>query len=120
MSATEKSIEFRKKLIEFAIDIIKLTKSLPLTPENVIFINQIIRSATSIGANYSEAMFALTKLDFSHCLNICKKETNETLYWLEIIVRFNPKEKAKIQELQNRGNVFLKIFISSVKTSQRK
>ena len=119
MFATQKSHDFRDKLIEFAINIIKLTKSLPKTPESAIITYQIIKSATSMGSNYTEAMFALTKADFIHCLNICKKETGETLHWLEILLRLNPKQKDEIDLLLEASQSFLRIFVSSVKTSQK-
>ncbi|MBI2613500.1 MAG: four helix bundle protein [Candidatus Levybacteria bacterium] len=118
--ATKQSHEFRKKLIEFAIKIIKLTKTLPKTSENMIIFNQIIRSSTSIGGNYAEAIFALTRADFIHCLNICKKETSETLHWLEVLLRLNTSFSREIQSLVEETESYLKIFISSVKTSQSK
>lgn len=117
--ATEKSHEFRRGLINFAIQIISLTKKLPKTPENSIIIYQIIKSSTSIGANYTESMFALTRADFTHCLNICKKETGETLHWLEVLEILNPKLSKNISLLKIEAESYLKIFISSVKTSQK-
>ena len=117
--ATERSQEFRKKLIEFAIKLIRLTKILPKTPENLIIFNQAIRSSTSIGANYAEAIFALTRADFTHCLNICKKETAETLHWLEILLQLNPRFSKEIEIVANETESYLRIFISSVKTAQK-
>ena len=117
--ATKQSHEFRKKLIEFAIKIIKLTKLLPKTSENLIIFNQIIRSSTSMGGNYAEAMFALTRADFTHCLNICKKETAETLHWLEVLICLSPSFSKDIKPLINEAESYLKIFISSVKTTQK-
>lgn len=115
---SQRSHEFRKKLIESAIKIIKLTKILPRTPENLIIFTQVIRSSTSIGGNYAEAIFALTKADFTHCLNICKKETAETLHWLELLLQLNSKFLKEIDPLTKEAESFLRIFISSVKTAQ--
>ena len=117
--ATKRSHEFRKKLIEFAIKLIRLTKILPKTPENLIIFNQAIRSSTSIGANYAEAIFALTRADFTHCLNICKKETSETFHWLEVLLRLNSSYLKDINPLIKDAESYLKIFISSVKTAQK-
>lgn len=64
-------------------------------------------------------MFALTRADFTHCLNICKKETGETLYWLEVLEILNPKLSENISLLKIEAESYLKIFISSVKTSQK-
>ncbi len=118
MYATNKSHELRRKLIDFAIRIIKLTKKLPKNPESAVITYQIIKSATSMGANYAEAMFSLTKADFIHCLNICKKESSETLNWLEILIILNPELSGEINQLIIEAESYLKIFISSVKTSQ--
>lgn len=117
---TERSHKFRRELIDFAIKIIKLTKKLPKTPESAVIIYQIIKSSTSMGSNYTESMFALTKADFTHCLNICKKETAETLHWLEVLLIINPELSKEIEFLQGEAESYLKIFISSVKTSQKK
>lgn len=118
MFATQKSHEFRRKLIDFAIKIIHLTKTLPRNQENLIIFSQIIRSSTSIGANYAEAMFALTRADFIHCLNICKKETGETIHWLEILLKLNPKLESELKILIDETESYLRIFIASIKTSQ--
>ena len=116
--ATERSHEFRRKLIDFAIKTIHLTKKLPKSPETAVIIFQIIKSSTSMGSNYTESMFALTKADFIHCLNICKKETAETLHWLEVLLILNPKLSPDIESLKLEADGYLKIFISSIKTAQ--
>lgn len=65
-----KKEELQYRLKNFGFDIIKLTKILPKSEENKIFTNQIIRSSTSIGANYAEAIYGQTKQEFFHCLSI--------------------------------------------------
>lgn len=80
---------FKQRLITLVIDIIKLQKKLPKSLENSIFFKQIIRSSSSIGANYQEAQFAHTRKDFAQKLSISLKETNETIYWLELIHKAN-------------------------------
>lgn len=119
MNSTNKAHELRNRFIDFAIKVIRLTKKLPKNPENIIIIHQIIRSATSISANYAESMFGLTKADFIHCLNICKKETAETLNWLEVILKLNPNLSSEIKPLIDEGESYLRIFIASVKTAQK-
>ncbi|HVZ67780.1 MAG TPA: four helix bundle protein [Patescibacteria group bacterium] len=119
MLKTARNHEFRRKLIKLGIKIIALTKALPKTQENTIISNQIIRSSTSIGSNYTESMFALTKPDFIHCLNICKKETAETIHWLETLAILNSPLEQEIALISEETESYLKIFISSVKTAQR-
>lgn len=110
--------ELRERLIIFTIRILQLTKKIPDSIENQIFTKQIIRSSSSIGANYSEAMFAHSKTEFIHCLNISRKEANETLYWLEVFKRANNRY-AKIIDIEiDEALSILKILISSVKTAK--
>lgn len=71
--------------------------------------NQLIRSATSVGANYFEANGASSKKDFKNKIHICKKEAKETCYWLAIIEEFcNLKEEVK--SLQKEAHELLLIF----------
>ena len=79
-----KNLEQRTK--KFAVRIIKLSATLPKTPEGMVIRNQITKSGTSIGANYREANRARSRADFKNKIKICESEASETQYWLEIIV----------------------------------
>ena len=80
-------------------------------------INQLVRSATSIGANYVEANGASSKKDFRNKIFICKKESQETKHWLRMIVSCFPEEKEKAgelwQECQELTLIFHRIASSS-------
>jgi len=88
-----------ERTLEFAKKVIFLCKSLPKNTINFEFIKQIIRSASSIGANYREANEALGKKDFTHRLRISRKEAKETTYWLELILEANPEFRQKLEIL---------------------
>ncbi|HLB57488.1 MAG TPA: four helix bundle protein [Gammaproteobacteria bacterium] len=78
--------------------IIKLCKSLP---QNVItkpLIHQLIRSGTSIGANYMEANGASSRKDFRNKIFICKKETQETKHWLRMLAEGVPEKQAELKK----------------------
>jgi four helix bundle protein len=85
-----KNKEFSKKLEkrtrEFAVRIIQLSIRLPNAPEGRVIRNQIIKSGTSIGANYREANRARSKADFKNKIKICEREVSETQYWIEVIL----------------------------------
>lgn len=115
-----KTTELEKRLKLFGFDVIKLFRILPKTEENKILGKQIIRSSTSIGANYAEAIYGQTRQDFLHCLSICRKEANETLYWLEMILLTNPNLDNKLMHLIEENKQILRIFISSIKTIRSK
>lgn len=120
MENSKKREEFEKRLKKFAFNVIELIRLLPKTEENRIFAKQIIRSSSSIGANYAEAVYAQTGQEFFHCMNISRKETNETLYWLEMILYANPSFKVKSKTLIQENKELLRIFISSIKIIRSK
>ena len=82
--------EFAKKLEqrtrEFAVRIIRLSTTLPNTPEGMVIRNQITKSGTSVGANYREANRARSRADFKNKIKICESEASETQYWFEVII----------------------------------
>ncbi|MBI4709370.1 MAG: four helix bundle protein [Candidatus Portnoybacteria bacterium] len=97
--STNKYRELEERTTEFAKRIIRLCKELPTDNINKPLINQIIRSAGSVGANYREANEALGKKDFVHRLRIARKEAKETHHWLELIKEANPALEARMQNI---------------------
>ena len=79
----ERTAVFGEKIINFA-------KSLKRNPINNSLISQLVRSGTSVGANYMEADAASTKKDFRYRISICRKESKETRHWLRMIAKANP------------------------------
>ena len=108
--------EFSKQLEErtkqFAIDIIRLSTSLPNTPEGKVIRNQITKSGTSIGANYREANRSRSKADFYNKIKICESEASETVYWLEIISDLTWIDALKMQPIMTKAIEILAIFTS--------
>ncbi|CAN5376105.1 four helix bundle protein [soil metagenome] len=86
----DKSRLFEERTINFSLMIIRLIRGLVSSQENKIIANQVIRSATSIGANYAEANNAASKVDFRNKIFIAKKEAAETKYWLRLLSEVNP------------------------------
>ena len=119
-----KNKEFAKELEDrtrkFAVGIIKLSASLPKTPEALIIKNQIAKSGTSVGANYREANRARSKADFRSKIKICEAEASETQYWLQIIIEvgFLPKERitAEYKECSELLAIFTSIANKTTKT----
>ncbi|MHA1280021.1 MAG: four helix bundle protein [Candidatus Helarchaeota archaeon] len=96
-----RKFDLEERTLEFAKKIIRLCKKLPKNTINFKLINQIIRSAGSIGANYREANDALGKKDFIHRLRISRKEAKETVYWLKLILEANPNLELDTKKLIN-------------------
>lgn len=116
----ERKYDLEERTAELGMRVISLCKTLPENAITKPLISQITRSATSVGANYMEANSASSKKDFKNKIYICKKETQETKHWLQMIGHYNQnkKEDAKIicQECQELTLIFGKI-ISSLKNS---
>ncbi len=109
-----------KRAFLFGLDIIKVTRFLPKTFENIIFIRQIIRSATSIGANIEEALGTNSKKDFGYCMNVAKKEARETRYWLRLLVELNTEKRVFLTNLLNENIELINMLTKIVKTASAK
>lgn len=116
------SEELYKRLLLFGQEGLKFVKLLPKTHYNAIYGNQLIRSSSSCGANYIEALEASSTNDFVHRLKICKKEARESTHWIILIQSSNET----MQEIISQGNILLKeanelvkIFSSSIVTIEK-
>ena len=107
-----------EKCITFSVKINKLKKYLCEKQHEYNNADQIQRSGTSIGANYSEACDAESKADMIHKLGIALKEANETKYWLEVIYRSDLMSKDKYSELTNDVGELYKILAASIRTAK--
>jgi four helix bundle protein len=110
------TFDLEERTAKFSTGIIDFCKHLQETTINKPLINQIIRSATSVGANYCEANGASSKLDFRNKIYICKKEAKETKYWLRMIATSNPETKEKAKELWKEAQELTLIFSKIVLT----
>ncbi|NOY40409.1 MAG: four helix bundle protein [Planctomycetes bacterium] len=101
----------------FSESIIAFAKRIPTGPVTSPLINQLIRAATSVGANYCEADDAESKRDFRHKIAISRKEARETKYWLRLIAKASPelKEDARTlwQEAKELHLILSKIYRSA-------
>ena len=114
-----KKYDIHDRIFEFIITVIELTKILPKTPQNLIIINQIMRSVTSMGANDQEADGASSRKDFLHCYTIVRKEGKETLFWLKLIERTNPNLQLKTSPIIKEGNEIVAIVSKIISNTNR-
>ena len=118
MSETGKKYDLEERTAKFGEDVIIFCKKVKQDTIMKPLISQIVRSATSVGANYMEANGASSKKDFKNKIHICKKEIQETKHWLRMIAVANPtyKEETRIlwKEAQELTLIFGKI-VSSLK-----
>ena len=99
----ERTRKFSKDIIAFLIKIKK-------HKINESLISQLIRSATSVGANYCEANGASSRKDFKNKIFICRKEIQETKYWIEMIAESSPEEKESLKILWKEAHELTLIF----------
>ena len=106
------------KCVAFSIKINKLRKYLIEVQHEYNNSDQIQRSGTSIGANYSEACDAESKADFVHKLTIALKEANETVYWLRVLYGSELITKEQYNDLREDVTEIYKIITASIKTAK--
>ncbi len=85
MKKYKHKINIRERALDFGVEIIKLVDIIPKTPAGYIIARQLIKAATSIGANIEEAQSSPTRKDFVNKLNISLKEARESKYWLKLL-----------------------------------
>lgn len=111
--------DIHERIYKFVIRVLNLIKYIPKTPENIVLIGQIIRSATSMGANDQEADGTISRKDFVAKYSIVRKEGKETNYWLKIISDTNPKLKSRMNDLINESEELIKIVSSIIFKTKR-
>ena len=111
----DKQFDLEERTAKFGESIIEFVQKLPKNSVNNPLINQIVRSGTSVGANYMEADEAESKKDFSHKIAICKKEAKETMYWLRILAKANPNKKEECRELWKEDHELVLIFSAIIR-----
>ena len=110
----------RDKAKTFAKKIVFLCREMKMQHKEQVLINQILRSATSIGANIHEAQYAQSANDFISKLEIAQKECYETEYWLELLFETDCISEKDYKTFQNECGTIRRMLISSLKTIKSK
>ena len=118
MSApTVKRFDLEERTAAFGNAVILLAKTVPLTPITRPLVSQLVRSATSVGANYCEADDAESRADFKHKIGICKKEAREARHWLRMLVTAVPEARVQARPLWQEAKELNLIFNAIVRTT---
>lgn len=107
--------DLAKRTSDFGAETIVFVKSIKETNINRPIINQLVRAATSIGANYMEADCGESKKDFIHKIGICKKEAKETTHWLHMLAIAEQDKAEKCRQLWQEAHELTLIFSAIVK-----
>ena len=120
MTQNKNNFDLEERTAVFRKEVIQLCKSMKETTISRPLISQIVRSATSIGANYMEANAASSKRDFRNKIYICKKEAQETKHWLRMLTETFPEKKEKLQRLWKECQELTLIFNKITTTLDKK
>jgi four helix bundle protein len=111
--------DLEERTAKFGEDIIKFSKKIPYNIVTGPIITQLVKSGTSVGANYCEADDAESRTDFKHKIGICKKEARETKYWLRMTATAEKELATDAKVLWREAKELNLIFNAIVKTTVR-
>jgi len=114
----DKHQELKNRTKAFALRVIKMSDALPRTRAANVITNQILRSATSMAANYRAVGRARSKAEFTSKLGIVVEEADETLFWLEILSDSGIVSPQKMDSMLDEANQLLMIFSASRRTAK--
>ena len=110
--------DLKQRTFEFAVKVGKLILDLPYNVVNKAYFSQLIKCSSSVGANYRAARRAKSDAYFINKLKIVEEESDESVYFLELLREFNITFKERINELINEGTEILKIIVTSINTTR--
>lgn len=119
MTETAKKYDLEERTAKFGESVLKLCRKIKQDSVTSPIVNQLVRSGTSVGANYMEANGASSKKDFINKIFICKKELQETKYWLRMINSSQPNPTSlDISPIQKECQELIYIFTKIATTSR--
>lgn len=114
---TPEAMKLRTKT--FALEIIRLFSELPRNPSAQVLGRQLLRSGTSVGANYRAVCRARSRADFIAKLKIVEEEADESAYWMELLAEGNFLPQNRVMQLADEANQILAIIVSSINTVRK-
>lgn len=111
--------DFRKRTFQFGIRVVHLVEALPKTDAARVIGKQLLRSATSVGANYRAAARARSRAEFIAKMGIVEEECDEALYWIDLLLELQLIASKRCNDLRCEGNEILAMVVSSIRTARR-
>jgi four helix bundle protein len=115
--------ELKTRTKKFALDVITLNNKIAEDKVNLftnsVLLKQLVRSATSVGANHRASLRAKSKADFAYKINIVEEEADESCFWLELLIEVNPNYKKAIEPILNEAKELTAIFTATGKTMKQ-
>jgi four helix bundle protein len=110
--------DLKERTKQFALDVISYCAALPNQPEFRVISGQLMRSGTSVGANYRAACRSKSKADFINKLSIVEEEADESGYWLELLEELAVSNKVELGRLKHESSQLVAIMVQSKKTAR--
>jgi four helix bundle protein len=111
--------DFRKRTFEFGIRVVRLVQALAKTDAGHVIGNQLLRSGTSVDANYRAAARARSRAEFVAKMGIVEEECDEALYWIDMLVELQLINANRTRDLRTEANEILAIVVASIRTARR-
>ena len=112
--------DLRKRTKAFALRIVKMYCALPKSTEAQVLGKQVLRSGTSVAANYREASRARSDAEFISKLGIVEQELDETIMWLELLVESEMVAESRMRELLDESDELIRIFVTTIKKVKKR
>jgi four helix bundle protein len=119
LNALQKADALKQRTKTFAVRIVKLFRSLPHTPDAQTLGKQVLRSGTSVAANYRAVCRARSKAEFIAKMGIVQEEADETVFWLELLTETDVLSTDRTKDLLKEANELLAVFGASLRTSKQ-
>jgi len=110
--------ELKKRTEAFGLRVIRLSEALPKSKTSEVIGRQLLRSGTSVGANYRAACRAKSRADFAAKMKIVEEECDESIYWMELLIESSKVRAGLLEDLMKEGNEILSVVVASVKTAR--
>jgi four helix bundle protein len=110
--------DLKKRTKQFALRVIKLVESLPKTQTARVIGDQLLRSSTSVPANYRASCRARSNAEFMAKLGIVEEETDESVFWMEMLVDAKLVKAPRVEALMDEGNQLTAIWVTSINTAR--
>ncbi|WP_420322501.1 four helix bundle protein [Flagellimonas sp.] len=114
------SQELKNRTKRFALDCWHLSAKIPKSREFDSYVRQLLRSSSSVAANYRAALRGKSGRDFLNKLRIVEEEADESVFWLELFKEIESKNQKEIIRLLNEGEELLKIVVASINTTKKR
>ena len=111
--------ELRERTLEFGLRIVRLCQYLQGHPVAEVLGKQLLRCGTSVGANYRAASLAKSSADIVSKIKICEEEADESIYWLELLMRSGEVDAARLKPLQDEAAELRNIMSASAITARK-